>query len=147
MGTKTKKLISAANKQDYVSFKKIVEKIIAVKFDKALQEKVSGINLWEMEDEEEEMDEEEEGDDEDELDEEDDEYEDEEDMDEAVIVKKKKHKGPRRKMTAKAKQEKKIRDKKKKQLGIESGGKYKLKDNKKVKKTQDEIRRKVKTVG
>tara|TARA_B100001123_G_C15180387_1_gene975105 strand:- start:684 stop:905 length:222 start_codon:yes stop_codon:yes gene_type:complete len=64
-----------------------------------------------------------------------------------AISYRKKHKGAVKKMKASDKRDIKIRDKKKKQLGIDAGGKYKLKDGKKVKKTSDELRRKVVTKG
>ena len=45
-----------------------------------------------------------------------------------AISYRKKHKGAVKKMKASDKRDIKIRDKKKKQLGIDAGGKYKLKD-------------------
>ena len=64
-----------------------------------------------------------------------------------LISYRKKHKGATHKMSATDKKAVKIRAKKKERLGIDKDSKYKLKDGKKVKKTSDEIKRKVVSRG
>tara|TARA_B100001079_G_C16146133_1_gene397823 strand:+ start:358 stop:591 length:234 start_codon:yes stop_codon:yes gene_type:complete len=59
----------------------------------------------------------------------------------------KKHKGATKRMSSAKKKEVRLRDKKKAQLGIDAGSKYKLKGGKKVKKTSDELKRKVVSRG
>ena len=65
---------------------------------------------------------------------------------EAISIRKK-HKGPTKRMSSAAKKDVKKREKKKAALGIDKDSKYKLKDGKKVKKTSDELKRKVVTRG
>ena len=64
-----------------------------------------------------------------------------------AISLRKKHKGATHKMSAGAKKDVKKREKKKAALGIDKDSKYKLKGGKKVKKTRDELKRKVVTRG
>ena len=66
---------------------------------------------------------------------------------EQVISIRKKHKGATKRMSSVAKKEVKQREKKKAALGIDKDSKYKLKGGKKVKKTRDELKRKVVTRG
>ena len=66
------------------------------------------------------------------------------DMEEAISYRKK-HKGATKRMTSGAKIDVKKREKKKAALGIDTDSKFKLKGGKKVKKTGDELKRKVVT--
>ena len=66
------------------------------------------------------------------------------DLAEAISYRKK-HKGATRKMSATAKKDVKKRSKIKARLGIDKDSKFKLKGGKKVKKSRDELKRKVVT--
>ena len=66
---------------------------------------------------------------------------------EQVISIRKKHKGAIKRMSSSAKKDVKKREKKKAALGIDKDSKYKLKGGKKVKKTRDELKRKIVTRG
>ena len=66
---------------------------------------------------------------------------------EEAISYRKKHKGATHRMSASAKKDVAKREKKKASLGIDKDSKFKLKGGKKVKKTKDELKRKIVTRG